>query len=421
MVGFKHTLSVLMLLTVGGFAVAQNNTNSPYTRYGYGELSSPNFGNSRAMGGIAYGLRDGFQINPQNPASYTAVDSLTFLFEGGASFQNDNMSDGVTKLNVKNSSFDYLAMQFRMHRNLSVSIGVLPFSNIGYNVTQVYSETSTTPNYAKQVYGDGGLHQVYGGVGIKVLKNLSVGANVSFLWGEMNRSLTMIYPSYTTSTGSGTSTPSYTEASYTSVKSYKVDLGIQYSQPIAEKHLVTLGAVFSPGHNLNNESYTQTTTTVVNTQDTIAKFGIPTSYGVGFTYKYDNRLTIGADYSFEEWSKVTYMNTPNAFCNRTKISAGAEFIPSLMSRNYLGLIKYRVGGYYQTPYYKAENGERASKEWGVSAGFGLPLPRSRSLISVTAQYIHVKGLQPAMLTENILKLSIGITFNERWFFKRKVD
>ena len=49
------------------------------------------------------------------------------------------------------------------------------------------------------------------------------------------------------------------------------------------------------------------------------------------------------------------------------------------------------------------------------------VPRSRSIISVTAQYTHVEGLQAGMLNENILKLSIGITFNERWFFKRKVD
>ena len=84
-------------------------------------------------------------------------------------------------------------------------------------------------------------------------------------------------------------------------------------------------------------------------------------------------------------------------------------------------VKYRLGGYYQTPYYKTEAGDRAAREWGISAGVGLPLPRSRSLISVTAQYIHVKGLQQSMLNENILKLSIGITFNERWFFKRRVD
>ena len=419
MVGFKQTLSVLLLMAVSGIALAQNNTNSPYTRYGYGDLASPNFGNSRAMGGIAYGLRDGSQINPLNPASYTAVDSLTFIFEGGVSLQNDNMSDGVTKKNVKNSSFDYLAMQFRMHRMLSLSVGLLPYSNVGYNISQAFESTSSSPSYTKQVYGDGGLHQVYGGLGFKPFKNLSIGANMSFLWGDINRALTMIYPSY--STGSTTTTPSYSEGTYTTIRSYKLDVGLQYSQPIGEKHLVTVGAVFSPGHHLNNDTYIQTSTSVVTTQDSIATFGIPNSFGVGFTYKFDDRIMIGADYSKEEWSKVTYMNKPNAFCDRTKISVGAEYLPSKMAKSYLGMIKYRIGGYYQTPYYKTENGDRAAHEWGLSAGFGLPLPRSRSLVSVTAQYIHVKGLQPAMLTENILKLSIGITFNERWFFKRKVD
>ena len=50
MVGFKHTLCALLLTMVTGMAIAQNNTNSPYTRYGYGDLSDQSFGNSRAMG-----------------------------------------------------------------------------------------------------------------------------------------------------------------------------------------------------------------------------------------------------------------------------------------------------------------------------------------------------------------------------------
>ena len=76
------------------------------------------------MGGIAFGLRDGAQINPLNPASYTAIDSLTFLFEGGVSLQNMNISGSGVKLNAKNSSFDYLAMQFRLHPRIAMSIGL---------------------------------------------------------------------------------------------------------------------------------------------------------------------------------------------------------------------------------------------------------------------------------------------------------
>ncbi len=127
MVGYKQTLCALLLtILLPGVAIAQNNTNSPYTRYGYGQLADQSFANSKAMGGIAYGLRDGSHINPLNPASYTAIDSLTFLFDGGFSMQNTNFSSEGTKLNAKNSSFDYIAMQFRLHQRVAMSIGLLP-------------------------------------------------------------------------------------------------------------------------------------------------------------------------------------------------------------------------------------------------------------------------------------------------------
>ena len=105
MIRFRHTLGALLLTMLSGAAVAQNNTNSPYTRYGYGQLADQGSANSKGMGGVAYALRDKFQVNFANPASYSAVDSLTFIFDGGISLQNTNFSNGVQKLNAKNSSF----------------------------------------------------------------------------------------------------------------------------------------------------------------------------------------------------------------------------------------------------------------------------------------------------------------------------
>ena len=145
------------------------------------------------MGGIAYGLRDGAQINVLNPASYTAIDSITFLFEGGVTMQNMNISGGGVKLNAKNSSLDYLAMQFRLQPWMAVSIGLLPYSSVGYSV----SDTKTTDNglqYSRSFTGDGGLHQLYAGLGVKVLKNLSVGVNVSYFWGDITRVRNQFFP-----------------------------------------------------------------------------------------------------------------------------------------------------------------------------------------------------------------------------------
>ena len=95
MIGYRQTLLVFLLMMLSGATIAQNNTNSPYTRYGYGQLADQGSGNSKAMGGIAYGLRDKYQVNFANPASYTAIDSLTFIFDGGISLQNTNFSNGT--------------------------------------------------------------------------------------------------------------------------------------------------------------------------------------------------------------------------------------------------------------------------------------------------------------------------------------
>ena len=423
MVGFKHTLCALLLTMVTGMAIAQNNTNSPYTRYGYGDLSDQSFGNSKAMGGIAFGLRDGAQINPLNPASYTAIDSLTFLFEGGVSLQNMNISGSGVKLNAKNSSFDYLAMQFRLHPRIAMSIGLLPFSNVGYSVSD--SKVDNGVSQTRSFTGDGGLHQLYGGIGVKVLKNLSLGVNASYFWGDITRTRTIIYPATSESY-------SYIQQMGLSISDYKLDFGAQYTLDFNKKHSMTIGAVFSPKHKLNNDYTVTTQVSTTNSNNLDATLELPNTFGVGFTYNYDKRLTVGADYSLQQWSKTKFgiktsdgdvredFNETYTYCDRHKISVGAEYIPNLMGRSYLSHIKYRLGAYYTTPYYKI-GGKEATREYGVTAGFGLPVPRSRSILSISGQFVRISGQESAFVNENIFRVSIGLTFNERWFFKRRVE
>ena len=70
----------------------QDNIGTPYSVYGIG-LQTENAGPYNAMGGVAAAMRDNGNINYLNPASYTAVDSLTFMFDGGISMQNTTFSD----------------------------------------------------------------------------------------------------------------------------------------------------------------------------------------------------------------------------------------------------------------------------------------------------------------------------------------
>ena len=420
MTRYRQALLALLLTLLSGATVAQNNTNSPYTRYGYGQLADQGSGNSKAMGGVAYGLRDKYQVNFANPAAYTAVDSLTFIFDGGISMQNTNFSNGTLKQNAKNSSFDNITMQIRASRWAAVSIGMLPYSNVGYNMSQSYvNSDNSAASYVTTYSGEGGLHQLYIGAGFKIFKNLSVGANISYLWGGITRTMEESFPA-------STSNYPFIIQSQVDIHSYKLDFGLQYTQPLGKKHSVTLGAVYSPGHNLKNTAYElrqngnsgESGTTVTRT-DIVADYGIPTTVGAGLAYVYDDRLTVGVDGMLQNWDKVVYEDE-KAFCKRARIGVGAEYIPNPMGRSYLAYVKYRIGAYYSKPYYMIK-GQRAADEYGITAGFGLPIPRTRSMVSISAQYVKTKGTAAAFLDENTLRLCIGITFNERWFFKRKVD
>lgn len=427
MVKYKTLLCVLALTTLPGLAVAQNNTNSPYTRYGYGQLSDQSSMSSKGMGGVGYALRNHGEINTLNPASHSAVDSLTFIFEGGITLQNTNFSDGVSKLNAKNSSFDYVAMKFRLHRRIGMSLGFLPFSNVGYSLSQTRSGSDTEPANTVAYSGEGGLHQIYLGAGFNILRNLAVGVNASYIWGDIDRQTNVTFP------GNSSTNYSYVGQESMSVSDFKFDFGLQYSQRFGRKNVVTLGAVFSPKMDLNNDSQilrllqyypsgsSQATVVSYSEENINAKTGIPYSIGGGLSYVYDNRLTVAVDYNLQKWGQVSYMGEPNTFTDRSKVALGIEYLPNATTgRNYFSFVKYRLGGYYSEPYYKV-GGEKAAREYGVSGGFTLPLPRTRSLLHISAQYVNVTGLNQSVLNEKYLKLSIGVTFNERWFFKRKVD
>src|SRR5690554_1491140 len=116
----KPFLLVFVLFFVQ-LSVGQNNTNSPYTRYGYGELVDVNSAVQRAMGGVAFGMRNNSMINPANPASYSVVDSTSFMFDLGMSGLLSMFSDTGGKIVSFTSNLEYINVQFPITKWLGLS------------------------------------------------------------------------------------------------------------------------------------------------------------------------------------------------------------------------------------------------------------------------------------------------------------
>ena len=310
-------------------------------------------------------------------------------------------------------------MHFRLHPRLGAVIGFTPYSTVGYSFTTTKplegSENSSTSIFT----GDGGLQQVFGGLGFKILDNLSIGANFGYLYGDIN---------YQTQIGFNTTADYSITYNKIKVNSFTADFGVQYTQPISKDDNLTLGLTYGLGHNLNSSEekgiqITDNSDYVVNNSTTINdSYGIPHTFGVGVAYNRKQNLTLGVDYTLQKWSNVKYNNQTDAYKDRSKVAVGAEFLPNPIGRNYFKRIRYRAGAYYSTPYLKLGDINGPS-EYGVSAGFGLPLFlfQRKTILNITGQYIHVKPSISNMLSENRFVIKLGLTFNERWFMKWRVN
>lgn len=405
-------LSLITLLTLP--VCAENGMNSPYTRFGFGQLSAMETGTNKGMGGTGIGVQNSNQINMLNPASYAAVDTLTFLLDVGMSLSNTNLAEGSVKMNALNTTFDYLAMQFRLVPRLGMTIGMMPFSNIGYNFsnTELVRNDEDGKITASNTYlGSGGLRQVTTGLGYSPFKGLSVGANLSYIYGE-------IYHYVHNQYSDQYATPRTRQYS-ADLSTYIVDLGLQY-QAVVGKNRLTLGATYRPGKTFDDEAYI---IDITSANDTIGRshMSIPVQYGVGASYSYDNRLTIAADYSVQKYSTVNFFGAKGADSYRA--SVGMEYTPEHISRKLFKRAHYRAGLHCATSHYTID-GKQGPTEYGAIVGIGLPIMNrwnGKSILNISGQYIHVRPNVPNMITENSLRLNIGLSFNETWFNKWRVQ
>lgn len=435
----KRIFSGLLLGAFSLVSMAQvSNTLSPYSQFGLGVLADQSQGFNRGMGGLAIGLRNGKIVNMQNPASYSAIDSLTMIFDAGVSGQITNFKEGGRRVNAKTGHFDYIVSAFRLLPKVGVSFGVVPYSNIGYNYYSAdynNAESLSSSYFNVNQYGDGGFSQAYVGFGWEVIKGLSVGANISYFWGKYTKTVTVV--------NSDTYVNTLSKEYSTSVTSYKLDFGVQYQRPLDKDNLLTVGATVGLGHQLGAEAllvstnYDNLNSITYSTRDSVPEaFKLPFTFGVGATLLHKNRLTVGVDYSFQKWANMDYpVQTTNVtpdhklgyqlvgsqLLDRHKVTLGTDWVPNPTGRKYFSHVHYRFGVSYATPYYNV-NGVKGPREFSVSAGFGIPLVNTwnnRSTLNISAQWVNRSA--DNLVKENSFRLNIGLTFNERWFAKWKVD
>ncbi|MEY3369153.1 MAG: hypothetical protein RI973_2308 [Bacteroidota bacterium] len=438
-----YRLLLFLLLLAGGTAMAQPKDHEPYSRFGLGEPIDQSL-SAFGFAGLSATYSDPLHVNIENPASLAGLTATTF--EIGMYAKYSHLTDQSKQGNFWSGNLSHLVLAMPMHNRLNdllqkrqrkffwtMTFALLPSTQLSYDV---YSEKDqpVLETAVSRFKGTGGTSNLLWGHGLRY-KNLSVGLNLGYLFGQLENERIVSFPDLPVA---------YTDRFIDnfSIRAFQWNAGVQYRMDFdkAEKESenvymgrsLVIGAYGNTATALSTRSVVyrlgEYTTSLGNILGTDTLFQdvnesgegtLPAEYTLGLMYQKLGKFRLGAEYQFQGWSNYEIEAKPETLFDSRRVAVGVEYIPDISSyNNYLKRIRYRAGFYHRTD---ARFDDLV--RYGLTLGAGLPLvlPRQQtSFINVAIELGQYNS--ETLIKENFIKFALGFTLNDNsWFFKRRYN
>ena len=355
------------------------------------------------------------------------------VFEAGINGSAIYLTDNTLSQEAFISNLSYLSLGFPLRKGFAVSGGLLPYSYKGFELSQnsASSNEQDALAYVVNHSGSGGLNRAYANFGVELFKGFSVGATASMIFGKINQTRDVVF--------SQTDVLNRRDEYTYTARDYIYDLGLQYQTSLANKNL-TAGITYCPEANLSASNrgaiYTyDVSNDSENIRDTTTVFSsesngliLPKSYAAGLAIEEEGRWFVSGEIDFKEWSQMTLFSTPDPnLKDAMQFKIGAWWIPNAKDvHNYLNTIQYRAGLNYNTGQLSVSalgtnSPQTDISDISISLGLGLPMRRTNTTANVGIQLGKIGTTDGGLVEENYIKFHLALTFNDKWFKKRKID
>jgi long-subunit fatty acid transport protein len=435
-------LAFLGLLGATSAASGQGLGNSPYSRLGLGDFN-PNTGGIRqqGMGGVGLAAPNAVQVNDLNPALVYYVNRTTY--EAAFTGQMKQLRSSTASQRTGSGSLGYLAFGFPVSRRWGMALSLRPLTTVDYKSQQLSSLNAgdQTAQVLTEYSGSGGLTQVALSQGVRVAKGLTLGLTSSYVFGAIDRSTSaLVAPPQLQSNEVLKKVVTTDHVQY---NDFAFRAGLHYRYDLNKKLAVNVAGVYSFETKLSgtrtqqqdeqNTDGTSLLTAPIELGSVSGSTVLPATWQAGISLDNNKNWSLSADVARQQWSKFRDFGTSAIAQDDTwRVGLGGELAPDPSSvTSYFKRVGYRVGvGLSQLPY---RPGGQTLYDRSVSWGFSLPFPTSSPLDATTlnlaftygqrgnTDVITVGGLRQSNIKENYLKAQVGISLNNRWFIKRRIE
>ncbi len=417
-------IAIALLFLTALVSHAQNNTISPYSFFGIGDLRSEATIENQQMGGIGV-YTDSIHVNLQNPASLGKLRLTTYTF--GGSHWEYRLKTFEEEQRTSVTSMEYIGLAFPISKKFGVGTGVKPRSSVGYAL-EAESIDDNGDVVTNIFSGEGGINQVYLSLGFAILPNLHIGVTSNYNFGRLE------YQRLQSVEGVQFGT---IDTRISDVTGFDFNYGLTYSPKISKRLTLFTSARVNTQINLSSENSQRIGSFDVSSGDEVevvevdldalglrnTEIKVPTVASFGLGIGQEKKWFMGAEYSFQDFSTFDnpFVSIENlVYTEASTIAFGMYFIPDYASfTSYLKRVNYRAGLRYDKTGLIV-NGKEI-ENFGITFGFGLPLGGAFSNANVGFELGRRGTTAANLIEESYLKIGIGLSLNDVWFQKRKIN
>ena len=389
---------------------SQKGINSPYSYYGLGvKRFSGNIENA-LMGGIS-AYADSTRVDVRNPASLGKLKLTTYAL--GVSYDIRSIKGEGSSYMERTFQMDYLSLSFPVYKGVGVSVGLQPYSSIGYRLS---TRTETT-QYLYE--GSGGVNRAYLAVGAHLYKGLRLGVSGAFDFGKANYenqygATNLLYPTR--------------EESESLFRGGSYSLGLQYERDLNQQYFISSGVSYTPKGTIRTTN-SRSVSTLRSSQNGLVQMDkrtfdlgelarthltTPSELTLSAGMGKQQQWFVGADISFVNLSECSNPFVTSDFVtynNGYKLSVGGFYLPHYSAYSkYWKRITYRAGFYYESTGISLR--DTPVNDFGITFGASLPI---QGFSNVTLGGVWGSKGQTSLAKENYFALKVALTLNDKWF------
>jgi hypothetical protein len=439
----------LLILLLSSCLVTSAQQNSPFSRFGLGDVLPQSNILSRGMGGISAAHADASSINFINPASYSKLALVTFDVGVTVDSRTLKSANPVSKYNAVNFTPAYVMLglplssenQRKRNRQVAMVLGLRPVSIINYSIVEGRKILPNNTDSVVYLYeGSGGLNEAMLGLS-KRFGDFSLGINTGYTFGRKETDTrTFILDTVLTPANRSNHT---TSASFGGLF---INGGLLYDGRLSKKTNLRIGVSGKLGQSISGEEelvrqtfqYSSNGTaipldSVFTKTNTDGSVELPSSFTAGFALA--NRMEhrsgfvvedkmIGVDFTTTSWADYTYFNRGEGLVNSWMLKVGGHIIPKAFDPSIWNNIIYRAGFNIGREAITAAGNEY--RTYSFTIGAGIPVRNWRtydrqSTAINTALEIGKRGTKDNNITEGFFRFSVGLNLSDIWFTKRRYD